>query len=249
MCRRYNQMEVDMSTRSAPFDPSSLNLNTDGTLSEATQKRVLFSELLDSIKQFRDSRFPSPFLEQIRDLPIYRGNAAAVKAYSDEWEPLVAKAKAFYPSAYMPPDNLPLPASLEIPQFIYHVDKINLTKTKAKESKSFGSIGALTAKCGDFSDEDLEQLESVIANSSSDGFKLVAHREFIDLRAYVFCVDANGGKLPPQRVRFYRTGLIIQTTPTFSIIDSRQVPRKRRSDAYSDPVADNGIWRVFFKAS
>lgn len=236
-----------MSIRSAPFDPSNLDFNNDGVRSIDTQKRNLLSELLDDIKQFRDDRFPPPFLEQIRDLPIYQGNPATVKAYREDWEPLITKAKKFYPAAYMPPDNLPLPASLEIPQFIYHVDKINLTKTQAKESKNFGSIGSLTSKCGDFSDRDLERIESAIANSSSNDFRLVAHREFIDLRAYVFCVDASGRKLPPQRVRFYRTGLIIQTTPTFSIIDSRQVPRKRRSDAYSDPVADNGIWRVFFK--
>ncbi|MBO6224811.1 MAG: hypothetical protein J6N72_05075 [Psychrobacter sp.] len=236
-----------MSMRSAPFDPSGLDFDTGGTQSIATQKRTLFSNLLDDIKQFRDSRFPPALLEQIRDLPIYQGNAATVKAYRDDWEPLISKAKSFYPSAYMPPDNLPLPASLEIPQFVYHVDKINLTKTKAKESKSFGSIGALIATCGDFSDKDLDRLESAIASASSDEFKLVAHREFIDLRAYVFCVDKHGRKMPPQRIRFYKTGLIIQTTPTFQIIDSRQVPRKRRSDAYSDSVADNGIWRVFFK--
>lgn len=236
-----------MSTRSAPFDPSAAEFIDDGTQSIATQKRTLFSGLLDDIKSFRDSSFPPPYLEQIRDLPIYKGNADEVAAYSDDWEPLIRKAKKFYPSAYMPPDNLPLPASLEIPQFVYHVDKINLTKTKAKESKSFGSIGALTDKCGEFSDSDIAKIDEAIKAAGSDNFKLVAHREFIDLRAYVFCVDHNGEKLPPQRIRFYRTGLIIQVTPSFSIIDSRSVPRKRRSDAYSDPVADNGIWKVFFK--
>lgn len=247
MFRRCNETEGYMSTRSAPFDPSMSEFIDDGTQSIATQKRTLLSGLLDDIKQFRDSSFPPAHLEQIRDLPIYKGNIDEVNAYSDDWEPLIRKAKKFYPSAYMPPDNLPLPASLEIPQFIYRVDKINLAKTKAKESKSFGSIGALTDKCGDFSDSDIYNIEEAIRSAGSDSFKLVAHREFIDLRAYLFCVDNNGEKLPPQRIRFYRTGLIIQVTPNFSIIDSRQSPRKRRSDAYSDPVADNGIWKVFFR--
>ncbi|MED6316454.1 MAG: hypothetical protein VYA60_04350 [Pseudomonadota bacterium] len=236
-----------MSTRSAPFNPSGFNLDADSKQSAKTQHRALFSVLLDDIKQFRDSRFPPAFLQQIYDMPIYHGNADTVAAYREDWEPLISEAKRFYPSAYMPPDNLPLPASLEIPQFIYHVEKVNLTKTKAKESKSFGSIGALTATCGEFSDSDIERLNDVVSSQSGVDFKLVAHREFIDLRAYVFCIDAKGEKLPPQRIRFYRTGLILQTTANFHVIDSRNAPRKRRNDAYRNPIADNGIWRVFLK--
>src|SRR5574337_409127 len=77
------------------------------------------------------------------DLPIYAGNLAEVQSYEQTWQGLIDRAKGFYPSAGLPPDYLPLPASLEIPQFIYHVQKLHLTRTKAKESKNFGSVGAL----------------------------------------------------------------------------------------------------------
>lgn len=236
-----------MSVRSAPFNPSSVGFSDNANKSIKKQHRALFSDLLSDIKEFRESRFPPAFLEQVKDMPIYQGNIDTVRAYSSDWKPLIDRAKSFYPSAGMPPKNLPLPASLGIPQFIYNVEKVNLTKTQAKESKSFGSVGALVDKCGDFSDEDVQRMNKEISDSIGLNFKLVAHREFIDLRAYVFCVDNHGQRMPPQRIRFYRTGLILQVTKDFSIVDSRNVPRKRRNDAYTDPVADNGLWRVFFK--
>lgn len=62
--------------------------------------------------------------------------------------------------------------------------------------------------------------------------RLVAHREFIDLRAYVFCRNPKGELLEPERIRFYRTGLVIQTLADFKVVDSRQTPRKKRNDAY-----------------
>ena len=79
---------------------------------------------------------------------------------------------------------------------------------------------------------------------------LVAHRAFIDLRAYVFRVDARTGEdLLPERVRFYRTGLILTTLKDFDILDSREKPRKQRSDAYQDPLGYNGTWTVFGRAA
>ena len=152
---------------------------------------------------------------------------------------------AFYPAAYLPPEHLPLPASLEIPQFIYHVQRLHLTKTRAKESKSFGSVGALTDKCGDYTPEQIARMSAVFDNDEEA--RLVAHREFIDLRAYVFCRDTKGEMLEPERIRFYRTGLIVHALPDFKIVDSRQTPRKRRNDAYSNPLADNGIWKIYHK--
>jgi hypothetical protein len=75
---------------------------------------------------------------------------------------------------------------------------------------------------------------------------LVAHRAFIDLRAYVFRVDAKTGEdIMPERVRFYRTGLVLTTRKDFDILDSREKPRKQRSDAYQDPLGYNGTWTVF----
>ena len=233
-----------MSRRSAPFvAPSYL----DDPISVEGKKhaKALLSTLQEDIANFRNEQFPPDILRQIRDMPIYEGNIAEVQAYQQRWQNLLERAMAFYPAANLPPDYLPLPASLEIPQFIYHVQRLHLTKTSAKESKSFGSVGALIDKCGDYSADEIARMSAVFDND--DEARLVAHREFIDLRAYVFCRDSKGEMLEPERVRFYRTGLIVHALPDFKIVDSRQTPRKRRNDAYNNPVADNGIWKIYRK--
>ena len=233
-----------MSRRSAAFVAPSY---IDDPISKEGKKhaKALLSTLQEDIASFRDQQFPPDILRQIRDMPIYEGNLAEVQAYRQRWNNLIERAMAFYPAAYLPPEHLPLPASLEIPQFFYHVQRLHLTKTRAKESKSFGSIGALTDKCGDYNSEELERMAAVFDND--DEARLVAHREFIDLRAYVFCRDNKGEMLEPERVRFYRTGLIVHALPNFKIVDSRQTPRKRRNDAYSHPLADNNIWKIYQK--
>lgn len=205
----------------------------------------MLSTLQEDIARFRNEQFPPDILRQIRDMPIYEGNLAEVQAYQQDWQPLLERAVAFYPDANLPPDYLPLPASLEIPQFIYHVQRLHLTKTRAKESKSFGSVGTLTDKCGNYTPDEIARMSAVFDNDEEA--RLVAHREFIDLRAYVFCRDSKGEMLEPERVRFYRTGLIVHALPDFKIVDSRQTPRKRRNDAYSNPLADNGIWKIYRK--
>ena len=233
-----------MSRRSAPFvapDYIDNPTSTDGK----KHAKVLLSTLQEDIASFRDEQFPPDILRQIRDMPIYEGNLAEVQAYQQRWQALLERAMAFYPAANLPPDYLPLPASLEIPQFIYHVQRLHLTKTHAKESKSFGSVGALIDKCGDYSADEIARMSSVFDND--DEARLVAHREFIDLRAYVFCRDSKGEMLEPERIRFYRTGLIVHALPNFKIIDSRQTPRKRRNDAYNNPLADNGVWKIYRK--
>lgn len=233
-----------MSRRSAAFVAPS---HIDDPLSKEGKKhaKVLLSTLQDDIAQFRDAQFPPDILQQVRDMPIFAGNLAEVQAYQQRWQALIERAMAFYPAAYLPPDHLPLPASLEIPQFIYHVQRLHLTKTRAKESKSFGSVGALTDKCGDYTAQEIERLAAVFERD--DEAQLVAHREFIDLRAYVFCRDQKGEMLAPERIRFYRTGLIVHALADFKIVDSRQTPRKRRNDAYSNPLADNGVWKIYRK--
>lgn len=233
-----------MSRRSAAFVAPDF---IDDPLSKAGKKHAkdLLSSLQEDIACFRDQQFAPDILRQIRDMPIFEGNLAEVQAYQARWQPLIERAMAFYPAAYLPPDFLPLPASLEIPQFIYHVQRLHLTKTRAKESKSFGSVGALIDKCGEYSQDEVRRMSAVF--EQDDEARLVAHREFIDLRAYVFCRDAHGEMLEPERVRFYRTGLIVHALPDFKIVDSRQTPRKRRNDAYSNPLADNGVWKIYRK--
>lgn len=233
-----------MSRRSAAFvapdyidDP----VSKDGK----KQAKALLSALQEDIASFRNEQFPPDILRQIRDMPIFEGNLKEVQAYRQRWQQLIDRAMAFYPAAYLPPDHLPLPASLEIPQFIFHVQRLHLTKTRAKESKSFGSVSALMNKCGEYTAQEIERMTAVF--EADDEARLVAHREFIDLRAYVFCRDNKGEMLEPERVRFYRTGLIVHALPDFKIVDSRQTPRKRRNDAYSNPIADNDVWKIYRK--
>ena len=106
-------------------------------------------------------------------------------------------------------------------------------------------MGALIDKCGDYNAQEIERMTAVFDNN--EDARLVAHREFIDLRAYVFCRDNKGEMLEPERLRFYRTGLIVHALPDFKIVDSRQTPRKRRNDAYSNPLADNNVWKIYKK--
>lgn len=234
-----------MSRRSAPFVAPEDIIQDPLSKEGKSLAKELLSTLQADIAAFRADQFPPDILQQVRDMPIYQGNKDEVAAYHKRWQPLIDRALQFYPAAYLPPDNLPLPASLEIPQFIYHVQRLHLTKTRAKESKNFGSVGALIEKCGEFTEAECLRLEKVFANDETA--RLVAHREFIDLRAYVFCKNDKGELLDPERIRFYRTGLIVHALPDFKIVDSRQKPRKRRNDAYSNPLADNGVWKVYKK--
>ena len=233
-----------MTRRSAPFVAPD-NIDSPSSKEGKKQAKVLLSTLQDDLAAFRDDQFPPDILRQIRDMPIYQGNHDEVRAYHQRWQPLIDRAIGFYPAAYLPPDYLPLPASLEIPQFVYNVQKLHLTKTRAKESKNFGSVGALIEKCGEFKDHEIAAMEAVL--QADEEARLVAHREFIDLRAYVFCRNDKGEMLEPERMRFYRTGLIVHTLPDFKVVDSRQKPRKRRNDAYRNPIADNDVWRVYKK--
>ncbi|WP_230660818.1 hypothetical protein [Psychrobacter sp. I-STPA10] len=233
-----------MTRRSAPFVAPD-HIDSPTSKEGKKQAKALLSTLQEDIASFRDEQFPPDILTQIRDMPIYQGNHDEVQAYHQRWQPLIDRAIGFYPAAYLPPDYLPLPASLEIPQFVFHVQKLHLTKTRAKESKSFGSVGALVDKCGEFTEAEIMAMESVLQRDETA--RLVAHREFIDLRAYVFCRDNKGEMLEPERIRFYRTGLIVHALPNFKVVDSRQKPRKRRNDAYRNPIADNNIWRVYTK--
>ena len=238
-----------MTRRSAPFvlPPFASEANINDTLTTDDKKlaKDLLSTLQADIAKMREEQIPPDILTQVQDMPIFYGNLEEVTAYQQRWQPLIDRAMAFYPSAYLPPDYLPLPASLELPQFVQRVQRLHLTKTRAKESKNFGSLGALIHKCGEYPEAQVLAMQRVF--DCDDDVHLVAHREFIDLRAYVFAKDHKGKELDPVRMRFYRTGLIVHALDGFEIIDSRKKPRKRRNDAYTNPIADNGVWKVFVK--
>ena len=72
---------------------------------------------------------------------------------------------------------------------------------------------------------------------------LVAHREFIDLRTYVF----QHKQSDYTRTRFYVNGIVLSVEQDFELVDARDKPRKQRNDSYTDPIADNATWKIFAK--
>jgi len=47
--------------------------------------------------------------------------------------------------------------------------------------------------------------------------------------------------------RFYVNGIVLSVEDDFNLIDARDKLRKQRNDSYSDPLADNQMWKVFGK--
>ena len=138
-------------------------------------------------------------------------------------------------------DAIHLPSHLNLPLFYFHVDRIRINKTRAKESKSFRGIASLIEKCGQFEPEQVQAMRAWL--DSDDNAALVAHREFIDLRTYVF----QHGQSEYTRTRFYVNGIVLSTEAHFELVDARDKPRKQRSDSYNDPLADNNTWKVYGK--
>ena len=226
--------------------------NTQQTDAKTSDTKKLDKQLISQLKQdiadFRHTHWPPEYLDQIRDMPIYRGDVDEIARYKADWQPYFQRAYAFYPDAHVGKEALPLPSTLGLPVFVDQVQRLHLARTYAKESKSFGAVGTLLDRCGAYTQTEVQAMQDWYA-ANPDGM-LVAHRAFIDLRAYVFRVDAKTGEdLLPERVRFYRTGLVLTTLKDFDILDSREKPRKQRSDAYQDPLGYNGTWTVFGRAA
>jgi len=124
---------------------------------------------------------------------------------------------------------------LNLPLFYFHVDRIRINKTRAKESKTFRGIASLVDKCGQYEPAQIQAMRVWLESDNTAA--LVAHREFIDLRTYVF----QHGQSEYTRTRFYVNGIVLSTESHFELVDARDKPRKQRNDRYSDPLADNGF--------
>lgn len=204
---------------------------------------IAVQQLKTDIQTLRQHIWPPQGFAVVEGLPIYYAKPDQVLQYFSEWHVLIERAQELY-QPFMDDevlDAIHLPSHLNLPLFYFHVDRIRINKTRAKESKSFRSIAALTDKCGLFGSDQTEAMISWL-NLEEDGV-LVAHREFIDLRTYVF----QHGQSEYTRTRFYLNGIVLSTEPHFKIVDARDKPRKQRSDSYQDPLGDNGTWRVFGK--
>ena len=207
------------------------------------QDAIAIQSLKSDIALLRQNIWPPADLANVEGLPNYYGTKAEVESYYSQWFGLIERAQDLYQPFMQEEvlDAIQLPSHLNLPIFFFHVDRIRINKTRAKESKTFRGIASLIEKCGEFEPEQIAQMSHWL--NSDDTAALVAHREFIDLRTYIF----QHGQSEYTRTRFYVNGLILSTENDFELVDAREKPRKQRNDSYSDPLADNEVWKVFGK--
>ena len=207
------------------------------------QDAIAIQSLKTDIALLRQHIHPPQYLEYVEGLPIYYGTRAEVAEYYKQWTGLIERAQDLF-QPFMQDDvvdEVHLPSHLNLPLFFFHVDRIRINKTRAKESKTFRGVASVIEKCGQFDTDQVFAMGEWI--KSDDTAALVAHREFIDLRTYVF----QHGQSDYTRTRFYMNGVILSVEEHFELIDARDKPRKQRNDSYSDPIADNGVWKIFGK--
>ena len=207
------------------------------------QDAIAIQSLKSDIALLQQNIWPPSNLAHVEGLPIYYGSKSEVDTYYRQWIGLIERAQELF-QPFMEDevlDAIQLPSHLNLPLFFFHVDRIRINKTRAKESKTFRGIASLLEKCGQFKPEQILKMTHWL--NSDDTAALVAHREFIDLRTYIF----QHGASEYTRTRFYVNGLILSTEKDFELVDARDKPRKQRNDSYSDPLADNEVWKVFGK--
>ncbi|MBF7686887.1 hypothetical protein [Acinetobacter rathckeae] len=208
-----------------------------------TADAIQIQNLKQEIQLLRQEAWPPKTLAAVEGLPIYYAEQTEVDAYYQQWRPIIERAQAlcqpFLQDEVL--DAIHLPSHLNLPLFFFSVDRIRINKTRAKESKTFRNTITLLDKCGQFDDSEFYAMKAWIDHD--DTAALVAHREFIDLRTYIF----QHGQSEYTRTRFYVNGIVLGVEPDFKLVDARDKPRKQRSDSYQDPLADNGTWKVFGK--
>lgn len=207
------------------------------------QDAIAVQSLKSDIALLRQNIWPPVELANVEGLPIYYGSKQQVAEYYKQWTGLIERAQDLF-QPFMEDealDEIHLPSHLNLPLFFFHVDRIRINKTRAKESKTFRGIASLVDECGQFEPEQITAMAHWL--NSDDTAALVAHREFIDLRTYVF----QHGDSEYTRTRFYVNGIVLSTEADFELVDAREKPRKQRNDSYSDPLADNETWKVFGK--
>ena len=207
------------------------------------QDAIAVQSLKSDIALLRQNIWPPADLANVEGLPIYYGSKVQVETYYAQWTGLTERAQDLF-QPFMEDevvDAIHLPSHLNLPLFYFHVDRIRINKTRAKESKTFRGIASLVDKCGQFEPDQIQAMAHWL--NSDETAALVAHREFVDLRTYVF----QHGQSEYTRTRFYVNGIVLSVEPHFELVDARDKPRKQRNDSYSDPIGDNNTWRVFGK--
>lgn len=207
------------------------------------QDSIAVQSLKSDIALLRQNIWPPQHLTNVEGLPIYYAKAEEVQAYYVQWQGLFERAQDLFQPFMQDEvmDAIHLPSHLNFPIFFFNVDRIRINKTPAKESKTFRGVASLVDKCGSFEPEEIRAMQHWLDHD--DSAVLVAHREFIDLRTYVF----QHGQSEYTRTRFYANGIVLSTEDVFELVDARDKPRKQRSDSYKDPLADNNTWKIYAK--
>jgi hypothetical protein len=190
----------------------------------------------DKLVGWRSRHWPPVGMRQIAGLPIYVGTVDQVERFVEPLtEALLVVADHIYDHC-----GGKAPRWMRVPKICSGVTRLNLVTAKAKSSRRFEDISELLQVCGEVSEDDARALREWLA--SDDDAELVAHKPFVDLRAYVFDADAED----PRRFRFYESGLVLAAADGFVIQDQRGIVRKQRSDVLREPLARTAKgWDVF----
>lgn len=222
----------------------------DGVVEQESHEEL--ARLREMIEELRDAHYPPTLSDGLvpidTDLPIWVGNKESVKKYHMRYKEALDLAHKYYPQAALNKDFV-LPARLMMPQFRYHVVKLSICKNKAKESKTYGSVGAIIDKCGEFSRRDVARMKDYFDQNPLG--QLVCHREFVDYRARMHSFNTRANRMDKKSfiTQFYTTGLIVAAhdLDDFQVVDNRLRKQKPYSNAYRNPIADNETWKVFPK--
>ena len=192
----------------------------------------------ERLAQWRDAHWPPAHLRQYGELPVYIGDHETVTAFAETLaDAMMVAADHIYDAC-----RGRVPRWMQVPKIHFGVERLNVLKAPAKASKRFTSVTQLVAKCGDFPPADLARVEAWLR--SHERAIAVAHKPFVDLRAYVFV----SGKEEPERVRFHESGLVVAMADGFKVQDHRTTQRRKRRDALVEPLAANDRgWSVFGK--
>lgn len=192
----------------------------------------------DRLLNWKLAHWPPKGMKKCGELPIYIGDHEAVTAFALS----LGEVMAVVSDHIFDECRGKTPRWMAVPKVVFGVERLNLAKAPAKASRRFTELSDLVKRCGSFSDEDKRKLEDWFQRNPQG--ELVAHKPFVDMRAYVF----TRGEARPKRLRFYESGLVLAPAEGLELIvqDHRGTIRSKRSDAFSAPMARSSRgWDVF----
>jgi len=190
------------------------------------------------LREWRASCWPPKGMRKLGELPIYIGDHEAVAALSAS----LGEVMALLSEHVFSTGRNKAPRWMAIPKIEFLVVRMNIVATAAKASRRFSSITKLEASCGALSVVGAARLREWFDEHRDD--QVVAHKPFVDLRAYVFQARSEA----PKRHRFYQSGLVVSAPPGQELLvqDNRRVVRAKRSDRLVDPlVVSADGWEIY----